>query len=113
MPFGFEDADKEVTLILTRSIRRKLAIELVVVFAMLLLLTLAGCSALYSYWGLVDDLRFSREKEPQRAELAAAVAGLIQPFIHVRKRIDEPLWSSSTAASENLNLELTFDKQLW
>ena len=113
VPVGFRDADKEVALILTRSIRRKLAIELVVVFAMLLLLTLAGCSALYSYWGLVDDLRFSREKEPQRAELAAAMAGLIQPFIHVRKRIDEPLWSSSAEASENLNLELTFDKQLW
>ncbi|RLS80267.1 MAG: hypothetical protein DWI02_06090, partial [Planctomycetota bacterium] len=75
VPVGFRDADKEVALILTRSIRRKLAIELVVVFAMLLLLTLAGCSALYSYWGLVDDLRFSREKEPQRAELAAAMAG--------------------------------------
>ena len=81
-------------MILTRSIRRKLVIGLALVFAMLLLLSIAGLSAIYSYWSLIDDLRFRRDKEPHQAELAAAMAGLIEPFIHVRKRIDEPIWNS-------------------
>ena len=105
--------DKDVVLILTRSIRRKLVIGLALVFAMLLLLSIAGLSAIYSYWSLIGDLRFRRDQEPQHAELAAAMAGLIEPFIHVRKRIDKPLWNSPRDGSDNLNIELNFDQQLW
>ncbi|WP_397568228.1 sensor histidine kinase [Schlesneria sp. T3-172] len=66
---------------LTRSIRRKLVIVLSLVFAMLLFLSVAGLSALYAYWSLVDDLQFSREKEPQQTALAAALQGLAEPLI--------------------------------
>lgn len=100
-------------MILTRSIRRKLVLGLVLVFAMVLLLAIAGLSAIYSYWSLIGDLRFRRDYEPQHAELMTAVAGMVQPFVDIQKRIDEPLWSSPTGAGEDFKIELTFLEKLW
>lgn len=100
-------------MILTRSIRRKLVLGLVLVFAMLVLLSIAGLSAIYSYWSLIGDLRFRRDQEPQHAELSSAITGMIQAFVDIQKRIDEPLWSSPSGAGEDFRIELTFQEKLW
>ena len=68
-------------MILTRSIRRKLVIGLALVFAMLLLLSVAGLSAIWAYWGLIDDLRSSHNSDPQQTDLLNAIAGLAEPMV--------------------------------
>ena len=96
---------------LTRSIRRKLVIVLALVFAMLLFLSIAGLSALYAYWSLVDDLQFSREKEPQRADLAAALQGLAEPLI---ERVPERLNPLQIPMRPGVySVVETFDGPLW
>lgn len=116
-------ADKEVYLILTRSIRRKLVIGLALVFAMLLLLSVAGLSAIYGYWSLIGDIRFARHQEPRHAELSAAMAGLLEPFLHVRKRKVDPFEErterNGTSPDEivdiidQIKISLFFNEPLW
>lgn len=85
-------------MILTRSIRRKLVIGLAIVFAMVLLLTIAGLSALYAYHGAIEAIRTRRDDEPHRADLAKAFESLTEPLVHlenervnelIKKHIDE------------------------
>ena len=99
-------------MLLTRSIRRKLVIGLALVFAMLLLLSIAGLSAIYAYWNVVDELRFSRDKEPHRANLAAAIQGLAEPLV---LRIPEPVSPLQIPIGPGrYSVELAFvDEQLW
>ena len=98
-------------MLLTRSIRRKLVIGLALVFAMLLLLSIAGLSAIYAYWNIVDELRFSRDKEPHRANLAAAIQGLAEPLV---LRIPEQINPQQIPMRPGVySVEQTFDEQLW
>ena len=99
-------------MLLTRSIRRKLVIGLALVFAMLLLLSIAGLSAIYAYWNVVDELRFSRDKEPHRAKLAAAIQGLAEPLV---LRIPEPVGPLQIPIGPGrYSVELAFvDEPLW
>ena len=99
-------------MLLTRSIRRKLVIGLALVFAMLLLLSIAGLSAIYAYWNVVDELRFSRDKEPHRANLAAAIQGLAEPLV---LRIPEPVSPLQIPIGPGrYSVELAIvDEQLW
>jgi two-component system NtrC family sensor kinase len=92
---------------------------------MLLLLSVAGLSAIYSYWSLIGDLRFRRDNEPQHAELLAEMSKLVQPFIHVQKRAGDPFWKTADEhppAEQNrspdnlvsqLKIKLIFDEALW
>lgn len=110
-------------MILTRSIRRKLVIGLALVFAMLLLLSVAGLSAIYGYWSLIGDIRFARHQEPRHAELSAAMAGLLEPFLHVRKRKVDPFEErterNGTSPDEivdiidQIKISLFFNEPLW
>ena len=107
-------------MILTRSIRRKLVIGLALVFAMLVLLSVAGLSAIYGYWSLIGDIRFARNQEPRHAELSAAMAGLLEPFLHVRKRkVDpfEPRNEGNVPSSDNIvdqiKISLFFNEPMW
>ena len=111
-------ADKEVELILTRSIRRKLVIGLALVFAMLVLLSLAGLWALYGFADVVEHFRFSLEKEPQQASLAAALAGLSDPLIERQalNSLDQPQVPQTIQVISNAppkELKLTFVRSLW
>lgn len=106
--FGFSNrnaADKDVTLILTRSIRRKLVIGLALVFAMVSLLSIAGLSALYAYWTVTENLRVSRN-EPRTDELLSAMVGLNQALIRPPKQ-GNPL----TPLPGTLEIEL--NESLW
>ena len=64
----------------TRTIRRKMVLGLALVLTMLLMLSISGMSGLISLGNLVNDLNFSLNKAPQRAELADAVELLLEPF---------------------------------
>lgn len=97
-------------MILTRSIRRKLVIGLAVVFAMVVLLSITGLSALYAYWSVVDNLRDSREKEPRRADLAFAIQGLAETLV---QRSQEKFIGIDESLPTLDKLELIFDEQLW
>ena len=110
-------------MILTRSIRRKLAIQLALVFAMLLALSVAGLSAIYGYWSLIGGLRYARDQEPHHAELSSAMSGLIQPFIHVENGLDDPFWRRSgksvpdeatpDSLVDGIRISLFFNQPLW
>jgi signal transduction histidine kinase len=107
--------DKDVELILTRSIRRKLVIGLVVVFAMVLLLSITGLSALYAYWRVVDNLRTSQEKEPRRDDLSRAISGLTESITcHTRKRVEnEEKPPVAETPKESTIYEYAIDEELW
>ncbi len=104
--------DKEVELILTRSIRRKLVIGLAFVFAMVVLLSIAGLSALHAYYKVVDSLRESRDKQPSRTNLADAVAGLFEALVHTPPDPKEMIYDS-LLLPPNEKLELDFEPALW
>src|SRR4051812_33947937 len=72
---------------------------------MVVLLSITGLSALYAYWSVVDNLRFSREKEPRRSDLASAVQGLAETLVQ-----RSPGDKEETGLDK---LELIFDEQLW
>lgn len=95
-------------MLLTRSIRRKLVIGLALVFAMVVLLSIAGLSALYAYWSVVDHLRYSRDQEPHPTELAVAMQGLFEPLVEHQVEKDEQGFRRP-----NAKLVLLFDDRLW
>ena len=101
--------DKEVELILTRSIRRKLVIGLAAVSVMVVLLSITGLLAVYAYWSVLDNLRFCRDKEPRRAELASAMQGLAETLVQrsppKKRDIDQSILVEE--------LEMNFDPQLF
>ena len=70
---------------LTRSIRRKLVIGLGLVLLMLVLLGVAGFSGLWSYRNVVKDLQAQLDNEPNRSDLAMALAALIEPLMLIER----------------------------
>lgn len=96
-------------MVLTRSIRRKLAIVVALVFAMVVLLSVAGLSALMAYRELVGKLQFSREKELRHDNLAIAVAGLIDTILHAPALLPE----ANPLIKQVNNFEVFFDDLSW
>ena len=92
-------------MILTRSIRRKLVIGLSLVLAMVVLLSIAGLSALYAYWAVTENLRINRN-EPRRDELVDASAALSETLLRLPKQSDPFKHSTET-------LEIDLNKALW
>ena len=92
---------------LTRSIRRKLVIGLGLVLLMLVLLGVAGFSGLWSYRNVVKDLQAQLDNEPNRSELAMALAALIEPLMLI-ERPTEPL-----GPRVHKRQELEFHSALW
>jgi len=83
---------------LTRTIRRKLMLGLVLVLTMLLTLSVSSVLSLLSYRGLVDELDFSIHRAPRRAELADAVGLLFEPLLLSEPRnIAGSQWSGQFA----------------
>ena len=99
-------SDKEVKLILTRSIRRKLAIVLAVVFVMVVLLSVAGVSALMAYQGLASNLRISQEKDLKHSSLESATTALKNSLI----RSPEQTQAFQSLSEE---LDIFFDDYAW
>lgn len=62
-----------------RSIRRKLALTLALVMAMLLLQAFGGLSGLYSYRNVIKDLDHTRAA-PRRSTIILALAGVFEPL---------------------------------
>ena len=106
---------KDVELILTRSIRRKLVIGLVVVFAMILLLSITGLSALYAYWSLVDKLRSSHDEIPRRMDLTDAITALSGSLIpsSTRSQKIDRLRLSEDGTLKIIADEPVLDEILW
>ena len=71
---------------LTRTIRRKLMLGLVLVLLMLLALSVSSVLSLLSYRELVNDLEFSIHRAPRRAELADAIGLLFEPLLLAEPR---------------------------
>ena len=92
---------------LTRSIRRKLVIGLGLVLLMLVLLGVAGFSGLWSYRNVVKDLQAQLDNEPNRSDLAMALAALIEPLMLI-ERPTEPL-----GPRVHKRQELEFHSALW
>lgn len=92
---------------LTRSIRRKLVIGLGLVLLMLVLLGVAGFSGLWSYRNVVHDLQDQLDTEPSRANLAEALALLIEPLMLIEAPTD------LMAPRVHKPQELKFDSALW
>ena len=67
-------------MLLTRSIRRKLAVSLGVLLLMLGCLAGAGLSGLASYQSLVKQLEVAVKKAPRQSELLAAIGRLSEPL---------------------------------
>ncbi len=102
-------ADKEVELILTRSIRRKLVIVLALVFAMVVLLSFAGLTVLYGHRHLLNHMRHCRDDEPRRDDLASAIGRLNEALVHTPiKGNDVNPFEKSTG-----DLEIFLDDELW
>jgi signal transduction histidine kinase len=84
--------NKEVTMVLARSIRRKLVVGLSLVLVMLATLSVSGLGGLWSYRQAVRELNFSVFQAPDRERLEAALAGLATPLLD----------TSSTVSHEDL-----------
>ena len=67
-------------MLFTRSIRRKMAVGFVLVAFMLAASSIAGLVSLHWYDSAVRDLDFSVNHMPRRADLEAAIGGLIEPL---------------------------------
>ncbi len=74
------DADREVAVFFTDSIRRKMVFGLALVLVMLAASTLSGLLSLRWYYNAVRDLDFSVNAMPRRAELVDAVGALFEPL---------------------------------
>ena len=68
-------------MLLTRTIRRKLMLGLLLVLLMLLAVSVSSVLSLLSYRQLVDELDFSIHRAPRRAELSDAVGRLFEPLL--------------------------------
>jgi signal transduction histidine kinase len=66
---------------LTRSIRRKLALSLALVSAMLGLLAFGAISGLWSYRSVVNDLDYTITSAPRRGDVVAAIIPLWEPLV--------------------------------
>lgn len=96
-------------MILTRSIRRKLAIVVALVFAMVVLLSIAGLSTLFAYRELVGKLQISHDKELRHDNLAIAVSGLIETLVRVPNLPPD----ENPFIKQISSLEVWFDDTAW
>jgi len=81
--------DREVAVILTRSIRRKLVLGLGLVLLMLLALSAAGFYGIWSYRDVVNKLDVIINKMPRRSELVESMCHLYDPFHFQSKSLDQ------------------------
>lgn len=68
-------------MLFTRTIRRKMVCGMALVLVMLVMLSLSGISGLMSYRNAVNDLDFSINRAPRRAELSDAFGLLFDPLL--------------------------------
>ncbi len=68
-------------MLFTRTIRRKMIFGLALVLVMLVTLSLSGISGLMSYRNAINDLDFSINSAPRRAELSDAIGMLFDPLL--------------------------------
>ena len=68
-------------MLFTRTIRRKMVCGLALVLVMLVTLSLSGISGLMSYRNAVNDLDFSINRAPRRADLSDAIGMLFDPLL--------------------------------
>ena len=73
--------EREIALLFTRTIRRKMVFGLALVLVMLVILSLSGLSGLLSYRQTVRDLDFSINQVPRRGELTSALGALFEPLL--------------------------------
>jgi signal transduction histidine kinase len=72
-------------LLITRTIRRKLACGLALVIAMLLVLSISGIAGLVSYRNVVHELDYVIHDAPHQADLTACIALLFEPVDLIAK----------------------------
>jgi two-component system, NtrC family, sensor kinase len=68
-------------LLFTRTIRRKMVCGMALVLVMLVMLSLSGISGLMSYRNAINDLDFSINRAPRRADLSDAIGMLFDPLL--------------------------------
>ena len=89
---------------LTRSIRRKTFTGFSLVFSMLVALAVSGIYQLNSYRQVIDDLEYSVDGVPRRAELVSAIGGLFQPLQLQLVRTPEALEFQRAEFAKKLDL---------
>ncbi len=68
-------------MLFTRTIRRKMVCGMALVLVMLVTLSLSGISGLMSYRNAINDLDFSINRAPRRADLSDAIGMLFDPLL--------------------------------
>lgn len=68
-------------MLFTRTIRRKMVCGMALVLVMLVMLSLSGISGLMSYRNAINDLDFSINRAPRRADLSDAIGLLFDPLL--------------------------------
>ena len=74
-----QQQDREVRVLFTRTIRRKLLLGAGLVSGMLVILSASGIWALRTNRAVVEDLTYDLTEAPQPAELVGAAGALIAP----------------------------------
>ena len=82
-------------MLLTRSIRRKLAVSLALLLGMLAVLALAGLSGLSSYRTLVRNLEVAVREAPRQSDLLAAIGRLSEPLGSRMPRTADPAFEAA------------------
>ncbi|MFG0332728.1 MAG: sensor histidine kinase [Maioricimonas sp. JB049] len=77
-------------MVLTRSIRRKLAVGLALLSLMMFTLSVSSIAGVTSYRRMVKDLELSIAKAPRRADLLAAIGTLLKPLAKEFPRPGKP-----------------------
>ena len=94
---------------LTRSIRRKLTLSLLILVAMLGVLALTALSGLSAYRSLVRQLEVAVREAPRQSELLASVGKLAEPLGIPIPRPQEPAFERA-ARRQGQQLQATIDE---
>ena len=89
-------------MLFTRTIRRKMVCGMALVLVMLVTLSLSGISGLMSYRNAINDLDFSINRAPRRADLSDAIGTLFDPLVFDRRafRSNSPKYQRRTDTAE-------------
>src|SRR5258708_38059499 len=72
--------DREVRVLFTGTISRKMLLGVSLVMGMLLILSFSGISGLYSFRRVIRELDYDITEAPQKADLVAASSALHEPL---------------------------------